>query len=261
VAHGLGLADRFGHQRLHQVRVSAVGQSKVEIADHGDRHEQFRRQLEGCEHDHRAIRATDHRDRGGFPVVHVKEVDGDGEGQHGAEFAAQREEHALDRTGQQVADIQQHADSHEHQARDQAVGEHERVHRLEKVQADEVEHVLVLSHQRLDDEVAGGPVDLGAGTRLRGRGDGDRREFGVLEGLRVEEQDTRVDRDHAQPHRDHQQRLKGAALSEINQQTPQQDERQAGDRRLPVIGQERADPLEYLIEQLHETRLIPFQSR
>ena len=88
--------NRSRYQQLDQVRIAAVGQAQVQVADDGDRHEQVLGQHQRGEQHHRPVGAADHRDRGGFAVGHAQR-DGDGEGGHGAQLGEQRQDHALER--------------------------------------------------------------------------------------------------------------------------------------------------------------------
>ena len=148
------------------------------------------------------------------------EGDRDRHGGDGAKLGGDREEHAQVGPRHDEADIEQHADAHEHEAGDQAVAEHEGVDRLQEIDLQDVHQLVGLFDERRQHEgavhLAGGrgglKLALGGDIGERGGALGD---GGA--GLRVEEEHAGIDGAHAQSHRDHEQWLQDAFFAHVEQ--------------------------------------------
>ena len=189
-----------GDQELDHVGIAAVGEAQVEVGHHRDRHEKVLGQQQRGEKDHRPVGAADGGD-GGRIVDRQAGGPGQRKGGDGAELGAERDEHALERPRHHVADVEQRADAHEHQAGDQAVREGEGVDRLQPVDLQHRHQRRRLHDQGIDEEVALAAV--------------------------LEEQHAGIDRGHAEPHGDHQQALQHALAAQVDQQHAQRDQEEA----------------------------------
>jgi len=92
---------------------------------------------------------------------------------------------------QHVADIAEDADSHEDQAGNETVAERQRIDRLQEIDLHVFHQIIRRGQKRIQDQVADSSV--------------------------IHEQHARIDRRHAEPHRDHDQRLQDFFLTEIHQ--------------------------------------------
>ena len=154
--------------------------------------------------------------------------EGDGEGDDGAELAAQGQEHGAVGARQDEADVEQDADAHEDQAGDEAVRKRERVERLEEVDLENVDEGRRIADEWSHEEVAVHPHAVCHGHAV------------VREARShwVEEERPRVDRSHPEPHGNHEEWLECPLLPQVDEHEGQEDEPDAGpkDERVVRIG-------------------------
>ncbi len=121
-----GSADFRRHHQLDQVRITAIGQAEVEVANDGDRHKDLWCQHQRREQHHGAVSAADCR-RGGCLVNRQPQDDAQRKRDEGAQFRAHCDEHAAKRPLHDVSHVEQRADAEEHQDGDEAVRKSEGV--------------------------------------------------------------------------------------------------------------------------------------
>ena len=214
-------AQAFGNHRTHQIGITAVGEAQIEVGNDGDRYEYLLREVERCEEHHRSVRSAHHGDRSAVAGAQSHGI-GDRYDGEGSQLGAKREEHALQRFGQQEVDIEHRADAHEDQAGDQAVAEGEGVDRLQEIDLQDVHQRIGVRYHRIEEEVA-------------------RRSAG-------EDQYAGIHGGHAQSHRDHHQRFENSLTAQIDQQDSEQNQPDAGvhDRRIGL--QQGRNALKYVVQ-------------
>ena len=214
----------LGHQQADQVGIAAVGQAQVQVRDDGDGDKQLRGLDQGGEQHHGAVGAADSGYRSRLPRLQT-EAHAHRQGDEGTQLGKQGNGDAGPGLGQQEADLTLGADTHEHQAGDEPVGEHEVIDGLEAVDLQDVHQLRRIADQGIQQQGADGAV--------------------------TEEEHAGVDADHAQPHGDHDEGLQLACEAHVGQNKACHDQNDAGDGDGRLLGQHRADAREEGCQQFH----------
>ena len=233
------------NQKLDQIGKSAVGQPEVHVGDHGDRHKEMRRQLQRGEEHHRPVRAADQCDRGRVLEV-VPEQTGQRQNQQRPQLRKQRDDGRHIRPLHYEADVQERADADEDQTGDEPVAEGQRVDRLQPVDLHQRHQMVVVADRGVEEEVVhGGFIH----RRL------------VRHVDRVKEHRGDVDRRHAQPHGDHQQRFQNAFAPQPDQGEAEQHQNKPDRDHHRIRGEHDGKSLKQIEKTIHDSPPVSPESR